>query len=686
LNPFRLATLVAAVSLACATPAVADEAAVSPLSLAGATAVPGGLDRAGMDPAVRPQDDLFGAMNGSWLQKTQIPADKSEWGTFIELRDLSDGRVKALVEKLAAAPQAPGSNEAKIADYYAGYLDTAAIDKAGLAPLQPWVDQLDAVATRAQLVELLGRWQAYVDMPLALQVQPDPKDPQTYTPQVAQGGLGLPDRDYYLKKDAGFAKARAAYAVYVRQLLALDGDPQAAAHAAAVIALEHKLAAAQWSQEALRDPVKACNPMTLAQLSARAPGVDWRAFVDAGETPVPSTLVVLQPTYAAAFARLVAHEPLDTWKRYLRVRLLDARAHVLPAGFREASFAFHGAAIQGLKADRARWQQGVDSVNGALGEAVGQLYVAQYFPPAYKARMLELVGNLLKAYAASIDGLTWMSPPTKAAAHEKLSKYAVKIGYPDHWRDYSALEIRAGDPLGNVMRASRFEYLRQAVRAGKPVDRGEWDLLPQTVNADYDPNKNAITFPAAILQPPFFDMQADDAVNYGAIGAVIGHEISHGFDDQGSQFDGDGRLRNWWTDADRAAFKATTSRLVAQYAAYEPLPGQHVNGQLTLGENIADLSGLQIAYKAWKQSLGGQPAPVIDGLTGERRFFYGFAQVWRTKTRDERQLQLLSIDTHSPGQFRADGAAINADGFHEAFGTRPGDGMWKAPADRIRLW
>ncbi|MGN6528763.1 MAG: M13 family metallopeptidase [Burkholderiaceae bacterium] len=686
MNSLRLATLVAAVSLACATNAFAADAAVSPMTPVGATAVPGGLDRAGMDPAVRPQDDLFAAMNGHWLQQTQIPADKSEFGTFIELRDLSDERVKGLVEKLAAAPQAAGSNEARIADYYAGYLDTAAIDKAGLAPLKPWTDQLDAVATRAELVELLGRWQAYVDVPLALQVQPDAKDPHVYAPQAAQGGLGLPDRDYYLKKDAAFAKARAAYAVYVRQLLTLDGDPQAASHAAAVIALERKLAAAQWSQEALRDPVKAYNPMTLAQLSAKAPGVDWKAFVDAGETPVPATLTVLQPAYATAFARLVAHEPLDTWKQYLRVRLLDARAHVLPAGFREASFAFHGAAIQGLKEDRARWQQGVDSVNGALGEAVGQLYVAQYFPPAHKARMLELVNNLLAAYAGSIDGLTWMSPQTKAAAHEKLAKYAVKIGYPDHWRDYSALEIRAGDPFGNAMRASHFDYLRQAVRSGKPVDRGEWDLLPQTVNADYDPNKNAITFPAAILQPPFFDMQADDAVNYGAIGAIIGHEISHGFDDEGSQYDGDGRLRNWWTAADRRAFAGITARLVAQFAAYQPLPGQHLNGKLTLGENIADLSGLQIAYKAYKLSLGGkEPAPV-DGLSGEQRFYLGWSQAWREKVRDDRALQLVTIDPHSPTRFRADGAAMNADGFHEAFGTKPGDRMWKAPADRIRLW
>jgi putative endopeptidase len=339
-------------------------------------------------------------------------------------------------------------------------------------------------------------------------------------------------------------------------------------------------------------------------------------------------------------------------------------------------------AIAGLKERQPRWQMGVAQVNGALGEATGSLYVAQYFPPAYRARMQALVANLMKAYSTSIDGLTWMSPATRKEAHAKLAKYGVKIGYPDTWRDYSALVVRPGDALGNSDRADAFDYRRQVVRVGAKVDRTEWGMTPQTINAYYSGNKNEIVFPAAILQPPFFNVAADDAVNYGAIGAVIGH----GFDDKGSQLDGDGRLRNWWTDDDRKAFDAVTSRLVAQYAAYEPLPGQHLNGKLTLGENIADLSGLQIAYKAWKLSLDGQPAPVIDGLTGEQRFIYGFAQVWRSKVRDERALQLLTIDPHSPGQFRANGATINADAFHDAFGTKPGDWMWKAPQDRIRLW
>jgi len=361
-------------------------------------------------------------------------------------------------------------------------------------------------------------------------------------------------------------------------------------------------------------------------------------------------------------------------------------AMVLPAAFREASYQFHDVAIAGVKEQQPRWQLGVARTNGALGEAVGQLYVGKYFPPEYRTRMQALVANLLKTYSTSIDGLTWMSPATKKEAHLKLSKYGVKIGYPDAWRDYSALVVKPGDALGNADRADAFEYHRQIVRTGGKVDRGEWGMTPQTINAYYSGNKNEIVFPAAILQPPFFNVAADDAVNYGAIGAVIGHEISHGFDDKGSQLDGDGRLRNWWTDEDRKAFEAVTSRLVAQYEAYSPIPGQHLNGKLTLGENIADLSGLQIAYKAWKLSLHGKPAPVIDGFTGEQRFIYGFAQVWRTKTREERALQLLTTDPHSPGQFRADGATINADAYHDAFHTKPGDKMWKAPADRLRLW
>ena len=686
MNPFRLATLVAALSLAFATD-VSLAAGVATTPAAGApSVVSSGLDKSGMDAAVRPQDDLFKAMNGTWVKNTAIPSDKSSAGSFVMLDDLSNERVKSIIESLAATPQPAGTVDAKIGDYYSSYLNTDAIDQAGLAPLAPLMAKIDAVKSKKDLVVLMGEWQSVVDAPLDLGVATDFKDPTIYSPVANQGGLGLPNRDYYLKADPRYAKARAAYADYVTRLLTLDGDKGAAKDTAAVIELEKKIALVQWSKEQNREAEKLYNPMTLKQLAAKAPGLDWHAFVDAGRMPVPDFISISQPSYTVALAKLIQAEPLATWKAYMRVRLLDATATELPADFRAAQFAFKGTALQGLTQQKPRWELAVGAANNAMGEAIGQVYVAQYFPPAAKARMVELVDNLLKTYATSIDSLTWMTPATKAAAHEKLSKYGVKIGYPDVWRDYGALRIVAGDPIGNDIRASQFEYLRGAVRVGKKVDRTEWGMTPQTVNAYYDPSMNEIVFPAAILQPPFFDMKADDAANYGAIGAVIGHEISHGFDDQGRKFDGDGKLRDWWTPADAKAFDDITAKLVAQYNAYEPLPGAHVNGQQTLGENIADLSGLQIAYKAYKLSLNGQPAPVIDGLTGDQRFYLGFAQAWRSKTRDEDALRRLTIDEHSPAAFRADGAAINSDGFHAAFGTKPGDAMYKAPADRIRLW
>jgi putative endopeptidase len=686
LNPFRPATLVVALSLAFAAPfSFGADAAPAAAATAGA-GQESGLDKTGMDPAVRPQDDLFFAMNGVWLKNTEIPGDKSSWGAFNVLRQQSDEHVKAIIEGLAAKPQAAGTLNAKIGDFYSSFVDTAAIDAAGTKPLAPYARQLAAVKNKKDLVLLMGRWVSFTDQPLNLGVGPDAKDPTIYSAGTGQGGLGLGDRDYYLKSDARFVAARTAYLTYLRTILALDGDKNAVMEAKAVMALEMKIAKAQWSQEALRDPVKGYNPMTLKQLAAKEPGIDWKAYLEAGDLPAPAFVSIGQPDYTWTLAKLIKNEPLDVWKAYMRVRLLDATAQTLPAGFRDANYQFKSVALQGTKSDKPRWQRGVDTVNGAMGEAIGQLYVAQYFPPAYKARMVQLVDNLLKAYSTSIDGLTWMSPATKVEAHAKLAKYGIKVGYPDVWRDYTGLEVKAGDALGNSLRATEFEYHRQAVRNGKPVDRTEWGMTPQTVNAYYDPTKNEIVFPAAILQPPFFDMKADDAVNYGGIGAVIGHEISHGFDDQGSQYDGDGKLRNWWTADDRKAFEAITSKLDAQFSAYEPLPGVHVKGQLTMGENIADLSGLQISYKAWNISLDGKPAPVIDGYTGAQRFYLGFSQVWRGKLRDEYMLRIVTTNPHSPPQYRADGASINSDGFHEAFGTKPGDKMWKAPADRLRLW
>jgi putative endopeptidase len=686
---FRRAALAAAALLAVA--AVQAQTATTVKTTTTKTVVTrlvSGVDRSGMDPSVRPQDDLYLNTNGTWVKNTQIPADKSAWGAFYELRDRTDHEVRGLIEGLAGTHPADGSNAQKVDDFFRAYVDEAAIDKAGLEPVLASLKDVDSVTDTGHLVGLMGHWQGVVRTPLAVDSNPDLDDPGVYIADLRQGGLGLPDRDYYLKTDERFAKARTAYADYLAKLFALSGEPaaDAATHAAAVIALETRIATAQWPRDKTRDPRLAHNPKTPAELEALAPGFDWPTYEAQSQLQPGKIIVVRQPDYVTALAGLVKSEPLETWKLYMKAARLDEAAMMLPAAFREASYQFHDVAIAGVKEQQPRWQLGVARTNGALGEAVGQLYVGKYFPPEYRARMQALVANLLKTYSTSIDGLSWMSPATKKEAHLKLSKYGVKIGYPDVWRDYSALVVKPGDALGNADRADAFEYHRQIVRTGGKVDRGEWGMTPQTINAYYSGNKNEIVFPAAILQPPFFNVAADDAVNYGAIGAVIGHEISHGFDDKGSQLDGDGRLRNWWTDEDRKAFEAVTSRLVAQYEAYSPIPGQHLNGKLTLGENIADLSGLQIAYKAWKLSLHGKPAPVIDGITGEQRFFYGFAQVWRNKTRDERALQLLTIDPHSPGQFRADGATINADAYHDAFRTRPGDKMWKAPADRLRLW
>ena len=646
-----------------------------------------GLELKGYDKSVRPQDDLFRAANGHWLSTTEIPADKSSYGAFHQLADLSDKRARAIIEDLSKKKAKAGTVEQKIGDYYAAYMNTAAIDKAGLAPIKPLLDSIAAIQTREQLATWLGAQTGVVDLPVPLGIEADYQDPTINRLQTWQGGLGLPDRDYYLKKDdERLGKARGAYVDYLQTLAKTAGIADPAGSAQRVLAIEERLAQVQWDKVELRDPQKTYNPMTPAELAQKAPGFDWNAFFTAASLPGLDKLSASQPSYRTGAAKILGEASLDDLKLYLTLRTIDANATTLPKVYRDAHFAFHGAALTGAKSQQPRWQQAVGNVNGALGEAVGEVYVKRHFPAADKARMVQLVNNLLASYKESIDKLSWMTPATKAQAQDKLSKYMVKIGYPDVWRDYGALEVKAGDPVGNNLRASVFEWKRQAAKASKPVDRREWLMTPQTVNAYYNPTLNEIVFPAAILQPPFYNTKADDAVNYGAIGAVIGHEISHGFDDQGSQFDGDGKLRNWWTDDDRKAFDAIGSKLVAQYEGYEPIAGKHLNGKLTLGENIADLSGLQIAYKAYLRSLGGKPAPVIDGYTGEQRFFMGWSQAWREKARDERKLQLLTIDPHSPPEFRANGAAVNHDGFHEAFKTKPGDKMFKPSDDRIRIW
>jgi len=646
-----------------------------------------GLDRHGFDARVRAQDDLYRAVNGQWIKATAIPGDRSVIGTFTDLSDRADARLRSIVEGLAAKPQRPGSKEAQIGAFYSAYLDLAAIERAGLAPMQPLLAEIDAIQSSAELAQWQGSMQGRVLTPLQLDVLPDFKQPGINRALLRQSGLGLPSRDYYLKADdARMARARAAYIAYLTLLAGQLGEPAPAEAAQRVLALEQRIAALHWDEVESRDSVKIYNPHTPAQLQALAPAYDWQGLLAAAQLRQVDKLVVWQPSAAIGIAKLLAEEPLADWKLYQKLHSLDAHAAVLPKAIREARFAFRGTALTGASEERPRWQQGINAVNEALGEALGQLYVAKHFPAAHKARMQALVANLMAAFGESIDTLDWMSAETKAQAKIKLSKYSVKIGYPDAWRDYAALQLRAGDALGNRERAAAFEWARIAAKLGRPVDRGEWGMFPQQVNAYYEPTTNEIVFPAAILQPPFFDMKADDAVNYGAIGAIIGHEISHGFDDDGSQFDGDGMLRNWWTETDRKAFEAVGAKLVKQYAGYEAIPGKQVNGQLTLGENIADLSGLQVAYKAYQRSLKGRPAPVLGGLTGEQRFFMGWSQGWREKMREERCLQLLTADPHAPAEFRANGAPVNIDAFHQAFGTKPGDKLYKPSAERIRIW
>jgi predicted metalloendopeptidase len=527
-----------------------------------------------------------------------------------------------------------------------------------------------------------------VGVPFDFGIHQDNKDSTKYVADIGQGGLGMPDRDYYLKADdAKLAATKAKYQQHVEKMLAMAGDKNAAANAKAIVDFETELAKVQWTKVELRDPIKAYNKVPLADMGKVAPDYDWNGYLQATGIAGKTTYVIVsQPTYLKGFAEISNKTSLDTWKAYLTMHLVDAYANYLNKAFVDERFDFYGKTLSGVKEMEPRWKRGVGAIERSQGESLGKLYVAEYFPPERKARMEALVKNLLVAYKQSIDKLDWMSPATKKEAQAKLAKFTPKIGYPNKWKDYSALVVSRDDLVGNVMRSRDVEYNRELNKLGKPIDRDEWGMTPQTINAYYNPEMNEIVFPAAILQPPFFDADADDAVNYGGIGAVIGHEISHGFDDQGSQYDGDGNMRNWWTEEDGKRFAEKTKMLVSQYARYSPLPGYPVNGELTLGENIGDNSGLAIAYKAYKLSLKGKPAPVIKGLTGDQRFYMGWGQVWREKMREPAAIAQVKTDPHSPGQFRANGTLKNQPGFYEAFSVKEGDKMYLAPKDRVIIW
>jgi predicted metalloendopeptidase len=663
-----------------------------------------GVDTTNFDTSVRPQDDFFRYVNGGWLKKAVIPNDASGTGSFSELNDRSRDALHGLLEE-ASKPSAkaldrkvgkavrlsnggPTEEERKkLGDLYASYMDSARVERLGLAPLKGQLDVIAAIQDTKQLPATFAYFaQRGVRGPLSVGVGPDPKASSTNLVSVGQSGLGLPDRDYYLKNDAKNAATRAAYAKYLTTIFTLSKTPDPAGAAQRVIALETAIAAKQWDRVRNRDRDATYNKMDVAGLQKLSPSYDWKGYLKAAKLDKATDIVVRQPDVVTAMDSLMANTPAATWREYLTASVIDANANVLPSAFVNARFDFRGKTLAGQQELQARWKRAVSGTEGALGDASGKLYVEKYFAPEAKARMDALVKNVINAYKVDIDSLEWMSPETKAAAKAKLAKFTVKIGYPDQPRDYSKLVVRRDDLLGNSLRSRQFEYDDMVARLGKPVDRTRWGMTAQTVNAYYNPSNNEIVFPAAILQPPFFNVDADDAVNYGGIGAVIGHEIGHGFDDQGRKSDGDGNLRDWWTPADAGAFAARTTALGAQFDAINPIDDLHINGKLTMGENIGDLSGLAQAYRAWKISLNGKEAPVIDGLTGDQRFFMGFAQIWREKRRDEALRQQLVTDPHSPGPYRAFVPLVNNDMFLLTFGVKPGDKMYRAPAERVKIW
>ncbi len=658
-----------------------------PVASACAAELASGVDRTYIDTAVRPQDDFYRFVNGKWLDTFVIPADKARYGAFDKLRDDTELQVKALVEDAARATDAaPGSETQKIRDLYNSFMDEAKLQDLGAKPLAPLYARINTLKDKSDVAALIATFNALrIDAPYSPFVHQDNRDSTRYVVDLRQGGLGLPDRDYYL--DDKFKEVRAQYFAHVKKMLDMAGVHDTAKAAGDILALESELAGAQWTRVDNRDPVATYNKYGIAQLAELAPAVDWKRWLtDSGIDSRVDYVIVAQPSYMTALAKLIADTPLPAWKAYFKWKVLDEMAPYLAKDYVVEHFTFQDNLLRGIPENRPRWKRGVEFVDASIGEGLGKLYVARHFPPQNKARMEALIRNLLATYRQSIDTLDWMSRETKTEALAKLAKVTIKIGYPDEWRDYSGLTIAKDDLVGNWMRAQTFEYRRNLAKLGKPIDRNEWRMKPQTVNAYYNRERNEIVFPAAILQPPFFDVTADDAVNYGGIGAVIGHEISHGFDDGGSRFDGDGNLHQWFTADDLQKFKDKTQALVAQYDQYEPVPGFHVNGALTLGENVADNSGLAIAYKAYKLSLAGKDSPVIDGLTGEQRLYYGWAQVWRGKAREQETIRLLKVDGHSPQAVRGLATLRNQPGFYEAFGVREGDRMYLPPSQRVIIW
>ena len=663
-------------------------------ALASAQAAPpalvSGLDLEGFDRSVRPQDDLYRFAGGTWLARTEIPADRSNYGTFSKLEDDAKNSLRELAEAAAAARNAPaGSDTQKLGDLYASFMDMKRIAAEGVQPLAVELAAIAALRDTRDVYAYMGRAQRLgIGAPVRAFVGQDGRDATRYLVAMQQSGLSMPDRDYYLVDDERNLKTRAALLAYAERLLTLAGQKDAAVAAQRIVALEKRIAQQHWTRVENRNPIKTYNKVAVKAANELVPGFDFVAFLggDGPQMAAITDLNVRQPTYLRELALIVKDAPIEDWRAYFSFRLIDAYAEYLSPPFESAHFDFRQRELRGVKEQQPRWRRGVDLVDQTIGEIAGRLYVERNFTPQARTRITELVANLRQAFDVSIDALEWMSPATKAEAKRKLASFTVKVGYPEKWRDYGKLSIARDDLVGNLLRVAQFEHDRALGKLGKPIDRTEWMMTPQTVNAYYNPPMNEIVFPAAILRKPFFDPNADDAVNYGGIGGVIGHEISHGFDDQGRQYDGAGNLRDWWTFDDNVRFRERTVKLAAQYGGFKPIDGKSINGQLTMGENIGDLSGLAVAYRAYQISLGGKPAPVIDGFTGPQRFFLGWAQIWRRKYRDDELRLRLVTDPHSPSEYRCNGVVTNMTEFYEAFGVKEGDRLYLPPSERVKIW
>ncbi len=688
-HPFRLPTLLALLVFTLAT-ALPSTVAAQDASLVA------GLDTAGMDRAVKPGDNFYDYANGTWLRETQIPPDRSSYGSFSVLADMIDSRVAGLIQETAQAKAPMGSEAQMVGDYYSSFMDTDAIDAAGLAPLRPTLDSIAAISNRTQLAYFLGTTlradvdamnatNLYTGNLFGLWVAQDLDAPSQYTPFLLQGGLGMPDRSYYLDPSAGMATIRTKYQRYIADILSLAGIPGADAKAAAIMQLEIQMAQAHWTREATGDFAKGNNHWTRAEFRTKAPGLDWEIYFAAAGLSKPAVFDVWQPSALTGLSALTKSVPLDTWKDYLTYHAIQARTAVLPAALDQASFGFYGTVLSGAQVQRDRWKRAVGATNGALGFAVGKLYTDRYFSPAQKERAEAMVTNIIAAFDDRIDHLDWMAASTKKEAKAKLAVLKVGVGYPDTWPGYAGLRIVPGDAYGNMERAGVYRLQARLKLLGQPVNRGEWVMTPQTVNAVNMPAMNAMNFPAAILEPPFFDPSRAAIMDYGAMGTVIGHEISHSFDNLGALFDATGRLHNWWTPEDLKHFEASAAQLVAQYNAYRPFPDLAVHGKQTLSENIADLAGIAASYDAYRISLGGTDAPTIDGFSGDQQFFLSFGQIWRTKYREPALRQRVLTDGHSPGEYRAF-TVRNIDAWYVSFDVQPGERLYLSPADRVRVW